>query len=171
MGRNIELKARVTNPDAVEMRARALADQGPFELQQDDTFFACARGRLKLRQLGADEGQLIFYQRPDAAGPTLSEYVIAPTVTPAPLHAALAAALGTVGRVRKRRRLYIVGNTRIHLDDVAGLGSFLELEVVLAEGQSTAEGVATAHRLFEELGVPSSALVEGAYVDLLPPAE
>lgn len=167
MPRNIEIKARVRDLGEMEARARALADRGPFDLVQDDTFFACASGRLKLRELAADRGELIFYRRPDVRGPKLCDYTIAPTSAPDLMRTALGEALGVIGRLRKRRRLYLAGPTRIHLDEVEGLGSYLELEVVLAESQSGAEGEATARRLLSQLGVEAADLVTGAYVDLL----
>lgn len=168
MARNVEIKARVADLPDVEARARALADQGPFELTQDDTFFACPNGRLKLRELAPNEGQLIFYERTNVAGPKLSQYFIAPTMDPAALRETLEHALSVIGRVRKRRRLYLAGTTRIHLDDVEGLGAFLELEVVLSDEDATADGVRTAHALLDALGIPAGDLVEGAYLDLMP---
>lgn len=61
------------------------------------------------------------------------------------------------------------GRTRIHLDRVRGLGEFLELEVVLRDGESAELGVQEAHELMALLGVGDSQLIEGAYVDLLAP--
>ena len=165
--RNIEIKARVADLDAVEARAAALADSGPVDIHQDDTFFPCARGRLKLREFATGDGQLIHYDRPDQGGPKLSDYVIAPTVDPAALREALTRACGTAGRVRKHRRLYLAGRTRIHLDRVAGLGDFLELEVVLATDDDLAGGEAEARRLMAALGIAEADLVEGAYIDLM----
>jgi adenylate cyclase len=167
MARNIELKARVTDLASVEMRARELADRGPFDLSQDDTFFTCSTGRLKLRELAPDRGELIFYRRPDLTGPKLSEYAIVPTSTPALMRDTLGVALGVIGRVRKRRRLYLVGAMRIHLDQVERLGSFLELEVVLTDTEAADDGVARAQGLLSQLGVGTSGLVAGAYLDLL----
>ncbi|PYN03130.1 MAG: adenylate cyclase [Candidatus Rokuibacteriota bacterium] len=167
MARNIEIKARIESVDAIKPRAAALADQGPIEIQQDDTFFACPRGRLKLRAFSATEGQLIFYRRADQAGPKESFYVIAPTASPDTLRETLALAYGQAGRVRKRRTLYIVGRTRVHLDRVEELGDFLELEVVLADGDAPEPGIAEARELMAALGISPSQLIEGAYVDLL----
>lgn len=166
-GRNVEVKARVASLAETEVRARALADRGPFDLSQDDTFFACSAGRLKLRELAPDRGETIFYQRPDVPEPKLCRYTRVPTSAPALTRSLLADALGIIGRVRKRRRLYLAGETRIHLDEVEGLGDYLELEVVLGEGRSAAEGAAVAHRLLSELGVEPAQLVSGAYLDLL----
>ena len=165
--RNVEIKARVGDLATAEARAAAIASEGPFDLEQDDTFFACPRGRLKLRQLAAGRGELIHYHRPDQDGPKLSDYVRVPTSDPEGLRDALARALGVTGRVRKQRRLYLAGRTRIHLDRVEGLGDFLELEVVLAPGEPVVAGEAEARRLMQALGVVETDLITGAYVDLL----
>ena len=77
------------------------------------------------------------------------------------------ASYGQTGRVRKHRTLFLVGRTRIHLDQVEGLGSFLELEVVLEDGEATESGIREAHILMGRLGVQSTQLIQGAYVDLL----
>jgi predicted adenylyl cyclase CyaB len=76
-------------------------------------------------------------------------------------------AYGIRGVVRKTRYLYLVGKTRVHLDDVANLGQFMELEVVLEEGQSDSEGQKVAEDLMSALGVESADLIDGAYMDLL----
>jgi predicted adenylyl cyclase CyaB len=148
-------------------RAAALADEGPIESLQDDTFFTCERGRLKLRVLSANAGQLIFYQRPNHTGPKESFYIIAPTSSPDTVREALSRAYGQAGRVRKHRTLYRIGRTRLHLDRVEGLGHFLELEVVLSEGELATRGMEEAHQLMAALGIAPTQLIEGAYVDLL----
>jgi predicted adenylyl cyclase CyaB len=167
MATNIEIKARVPDLAALQARAAALADHGPTPIAQDDTFFTCPNGRLKLRVLSPHDAQLIFYRRPDAEGPKASHYVIARTDTPDAMREALGAAYGACGRVRKQRTLYRAGRTRIHLDEVEGLGSYLELEVVLAPGDDEAGGVAEAQALLDALGIEPDRLVRGAYVDLL----
>lgn len=171
MSRNIEIKARVLHPEELQARAAAIADQGPFVIAQDDTFFACPHGRLKLRAFsgkeGENQGELIFYRRADTTGPKESYYLITPTASPDTLRATLTEAYGQIGRVRKQRTLYLTGATRIHLDRVDGLGDFMELEVVLDEGQAAEQGMAIAHALMAELGIAGDQLVEGAYLDLL----
>ena len=72
--------------------------------------------------------------------------------------------------MRKHRTLYLVGRTRIHLDRVESLGHFLELEVVLAEGESPDAGVKEARALMTALGLADDQLIDGAYVDLLWPS-
>lgn len=167
MARNIEIKARIDNLDAFEERAAALADQGPIVLIQDDTFFSCKSGRLKLRTFPDGVGELIYYRRPDQSGPKESFYVISPTNNPDSLREALSLGYGQIGRVRKRRILYLSGVNRIHLDRVEGLGDFLELEIVLTGDQTTEMGSATARTLLSKLGITEDCLIEGAYLDLL----
>jgi adenylate cyclase class IV len=169
MARNVELKARIDSVDAVLPRARLLADGAEQRIEQDDTFFDSERGRLKLRDFGDGRGELIHYERADTAGPKLSDYVRTPTSDPAALREALARALGVIGRVRKSRLLLMVGATRIHLDRVEHLGDFMELEVVLRDDQSVAEGEAIAEALMAQLGVRDDQRLAGAYLDLLAP--
>jgi predicted adenylyl cyclase CyaB len=83
------------------------------------------------------------------------------------LREVLSHAFGQCGRIQKRRTLFLVGPTRIHLDQVNGLGEFLELEVVLKDGDSLEAGVTEAHALMKRLAIEPSQLIEGAYVDLL----
>jgi len=169
MARNIEIKARIDTVERVAQLAAQLADSGPIEIAQDDTFFRCENSadRLKLRTFAPDRAELIFYRRANSSGPKESFYLISPTTTPDTLRESLTLAWGQAGRVRKQRRLFIVGRTRVHLDRVEGLGEFLELEVVLKEGEPTEAGVAEAHALMAQLGIASDQLVQGAYVDLL----
>jgi adenylate cyclase class IV len=167
MGRNVEIKARAGDLSGLLARAGEVAGSGPELIVQEDTFFPVPRGRLKLRVFSGTSGELILYERPDAPGPKSSSYRIVPTRHPRSLLALLSAALGVLGVVRKRRHLFLAGQTRIHVDEVEGLGSFVELEVVLREGQSEAEGQSVARGLMAELGIAEADLVAGAYLDLL----
>lgn len=166
MPRNIEIKARISSVDAFIAKVKALADQGPWELRQDDTYFACPAGRLKLRTGTDSTGELIYYRRDNQAAPKESSYQRFPTADPKALREMLIQALGEVGRVEKVRTLFLHGRTRIHLDRVAGLGEFLELEVVLADHEPADQGVAEAHALLMQLGISDSQLIEGSYLEL-----
>ena len=167
MPSNIEIKARARDFESMRRRAAELSDMPVQIVPQEDTFFNVPQGRLKLRTSRAQEGQLIYYERPDQGGPKRSDYQIFRTDDPQGLKTALAAALGVRGVVKKVRYLYLVGQTRVHLDDVEDLGRFMELEVVMQPGQSDADGQAIAEKLMEQLAVEPSDLLEGAYMDLL----
>jgi len=164
--RNIEIKARIDSVEAVLPRARAIAGAEPLTIDQDDTFFNVPRGRLKLRQFADGSAELIHYDRPDTGEAKASDYVRVPVPDPAALREALARGCGVRGRVRKRRLLLITGATRIHLDRVEGLGDFMELEVVLQDGQSDAEGQLVAEQLMQDLGLATAPRLAGAYLDL-----
>ena len=168
MPSNIEIKARIASVEALLPLARALGDDAHAQLiHQDDSFFEVPHGRLKLRVFGNGSGELIHYHRADASGPKRSDYVLVPVPDPDSLREALARACGLLGRVRKERILVLVGTTRLHLDRVEGLGDFLELEVMLRDGQDEAEGHAEAEALMQRLGLQPGQLVQGAYLDLL----
>jgi adenylate cyclase class IV len=167
MARNVEWKARSRDPQRQQQLARQLAGGPPASLKQVDTFFNVPNGYLKLRQFSPKSGELIYYVRPVQAGPKLSNYSRVPTERPGLLCQLLAQALGICGEVRKRRRVYIVGQTRIHFDQVEGLGNFLEVEVVLRPKQTVAEGKRIAASLRRELAVRQDELVEEAYIALL----
>jgi predicted adenylyl cyclase CyaB len=167
MPANIEIKAILHNRMAVEAIAAHLSEQVLATIEQEDIFFRCDGARLKLRILGPKQGELIRYQRSDVAGIRCSQYVIARTSDPEALREILGQSLGVIGVVRKTRTLYQVGQTRIHLDRVEGLGNFLELEVVLRPGQTEAEGKTIALKLLENFRIEENQLVAVAYIDLL----
>lgn len=167
MPKNIEIKARVTDPMAIAARAVALGDQQPETLVQRDTFFRCRHGRLKLREQLSGQDELIWYDRPDLMGSKPSTYLRAALGKAGTLREVLAQALGVEHTVEKTRSVVMAGRTRIHLDDVTGLGHFLELEVMLDDGQPEAEGHARAADLLQRLGVTEADLVDCSYADLL----
>ncbi|WAR03458.1 hypothetical protein MAR_010016, partial [Mya arenaria] len=155
MPSNVEIKARVADVERLKLAARELSGADPVLIRQEDIFF------------NDQKSQLIFYERSDQTGPKFSDYCISQTDEPESLQATLVRALGMKGVVQKERLLYMVGQTRVHLDNVQDLGDFMELEVVMQEGQSMEEGEQIAARLMEQLGVARDQLISGAYMDLI----
>ncbi len=164
--RNIEIKARVRNESHIRnyMRNQGTAHETQH---QRDVFFHAAHGRLKLRCFSDGTGVLVAYHRPDLSGPKLSDYLLAPVADADACEAALTRALGVRGIVEKKREISIVGQTRIHLDEVRGLGLFLELEVVLRPDQDHQAGEAIATSLMRDLNIQPADLLEQAYIDML----
>jgi homotetrameric cytidine deaminase len=151
--RNIELKA--VDPDPVRSLAvcRDLGAEDRGVLRQRDTYFRAREGRLKLREEEPGGAVLIQYDRPDAAVARESRYRLAPVPDPDTMRASLDAALGTLVVVDKERHLLLWDGVRIHLDTVAGLGSFVELEgVAPPESDLSAEREKVAH-LQDALGI------------------
>ena len=167
MPSNVEIKARVTDLNRLRRAAMQIATDPCQTMGQEDVFFHTATGRLKLRIFDEGSGELIYYERPDMTGAKQSNYQIHRTSEPLQLRQLLSAALGETVTVKKKREVYMVGQTRIHLDEVDGLGPFMELEVVLAPGQDSEEGRTIASDLMQKLGVNESDLVPCAYADLL----
>ncbi len=167
MPANIEIKAALTGVAMALETAARLSGAPPSVIPQVDVFFPTEGARLKLRMFGPDSGELIRYQRPDVAHARRSHYLIARTPDPEALLTILTAALGTIGTVRKTRRLFLVGQTRVHIDAVEGLGNFLELEVVLRPDQTEDEGRRIAENLLSEFSIDPGKLIAKAYIDLL----
>lgn len=164
MPTNIEIKAKASDWQGQYRKAQQMADLRE-NLQQEDIFFNCERGRLKLRVLGEAGAYLIFYQRPDQAGPKTSAYDLVPVADARSMGEILGKALGVACKVRKKREVFHYGQTRIHFDEVDGLGRFIELEVVLKAQQSRREGEFIARELMNRLGIKEEDLIEGSYAD------
>jgi predicted adenylyl cyclase CyaB len=167
MPSNIEIKAILRDRQRVESIAAQLSDAGPEQIHQEDHFFRRDGARLKLRILSSDRGELIRYERANVAETRRSRYSIARTPDPTTLLEILDKTRGKIGEVRKDRTLYRIGQTRVHLDRVTGLGDFLELEVVLLPEQSEDEGKAIADELLSAFKIDNKDLVAEAYIDLL----
>jgi len=163
MHANVEFKTRLadTAPVAAALRRTGATEAGV--LVQRDTYFGVPEGRLKLREM-PDRAELIAYTR-DERGPAMeSRYTLTPVGDPDAERARLAAAHGVRGVVEKRRALWLHGTARIHLDHVAGLGSFLEIEVV--DPRTREEGEALLRELLAGLSLDSTTALQASYIDL-----
>jgi homotetrameric cytidine deaminase len=165
--RNVELKAVDPDPDATLERALAAGAQDHGVLVQRDTYFGTPRGRLKLREEEPGEAHLIAYERADEARARTSAYRIATVPAPGELRDALEAALGVTQVVEKRRRLLLWKSVRIHLDDVAGLGRFVELEGVAEADSDLAREHEQVRMLREILAIGDGTIQTGSYADAL----
>jgi adenylate cyclase class IV len=171
MARNIEIKARVPDLDAVRASVRLLASHPGEILEQTDIFFAVPDGRLKVRRFSDGTGELIAYHRADRLGPKESVFARYPCQDARDLSDTLGRVLTVRGVVTKRREVFLVGRTRIHLDHVHNLGCFVEFEVVLDDGEPARDGERVARGLLQQLNIPDAGLVAEAYIDLLEAAD
>jgi homotetrameric cytidine deaminase len=163
--RNIELKAIDPDPERSLAVCRELGAHDKGVLRQRDTYFRTHAGRLKLREEEPGGATLIQYDRPDVAYARESRYRLSPVPEPDVLRASLDAALGTLVVVDKARHLFLWEGVRIHLDAVAGLGSFVELEgVAPPDSDLGAEHEKVAH-LCERLGIGE--ILTDSYADRL----
>ena len=167
LAKNVEIKARLENFEGVRSIIQEQGGLGPMELEQRDVFFKVPFGRLKLRQQPGKPSELIFYLRPNQDGPKTSRYWRFRIKEPQKCERRLQRWLGKLGEVNKTRELWMIGQTRVHLDQLQELGHFLEFEVVLKANQSEQEGQEITQNLLHQFGIEPHALCQNAYVDLL----
>ncbi|XP_076619414.1 uncharacterized protein LOC143340903 [Colletes latitarsis] len=169
MMRNIEIKAKIDDPEFLVSRVKQLTNADSIIIKQHDTFFKVKEGRLKLRIFEDGSGELLYYIRSNTLGPKLCTYE--KTVLNADacvgIKNILTASNGIIGTVKKTRKLYMIDQTRVHIDEVEGLGNFMELEVVLTNEQDLEVGEKIAEDLMAKFNIKSEDLIAEAYVDLL----
>jgi adenylate cyclase class IV len=165
--RNLELKALDPDQDATLGAALDLGARDEGMLIQRDTYFHAVQGRLKLREAPPEMAELIAYARADRAAARVSSYRVVPVADPIALGEALADVLGVRVVVEKARRLLLFENVRIHLDRVAGLGDFVELEAVVTGPGGPAAEQPKVDELRRALDITDERLVARSYSDLL----
>jgi predicted adenylyl cyclase CyaB len=165
---NIEIKAKCFHPEMVE--AFLLANGARFIGldHQKDTYFHVPAGRLKLRQ-GNIEKSLIFYQRPDQQGPKQSDFSLSPIADGPATEQLLEKALGIKVIVEKHRRIFFIDNVKFHLDEVPGLGSFVEIEAGnVADPSLTIDSLRQqCDHYMQAFGISESDLIHHSYSDML----
>jgi len=166
MARNIELKARDPDPARSLQVSLALGATDEGWLQQLDTYFNVRLGRLKLREQDGT-AELIQYVRTDEAIERASNYRLIPIHDPDVLKEALAAALGILVAVEKSRHLLLWRTVRIHLDEVPGLGSFIELEAVADSDSDLSGEYAKIAELRQVLAITDDRILASGYSDEL----
>jgi len=164
---NVEIKAHYTLPGrAQDVLEDPHAEFGGVDMQVD-TYFNCANGRLKLRE-GNIETALIHYLREDLPGPKTSMVCLYTPTDPDALKQALTRACGVLVTVKKRREIYRIGNVKFHVDKVEGLGGFIEIEAIDADGMIGIDKLrGQCEKCMELLGIPEADLVRESYSDLL----
>src|SRR5688572_19695767 len=164
---NVEIKAKCDNPSVI--RNYLLANNAEFKGidEQADTYFNVRNGRLKLRE-GNIENNLIFYERNNQAGPKDSHFKLVKVEDAGALKETLTESLGVKIVVVKKREIYYIGNVKFHIDEVPGLGAFVEIEAgnVLAD-LSSDQLKQQCEFYLKELGIRNEDLVDISYSDML----
>ena len=166
MARNLEFKVRFESLDTLLPKLTDLKATHRETIHQVDTYFQNPKGRLKLRETDeSDEGWLIYYERPNELESRYSIYQLCKIADPAALKALLDAALGVKTIVKKQRTVWMYNNTRIHLDIVADLGEFVELETVF-QGQTETEAIKEHQHVKTILDLNSAEPIAVSYSEL-----
>jgi predicted adenylyl cyclase CyaB len=164
---NIEIKALCSRHDEIRNILLALHADFKGTDHQIDTYFHVPHGRLKLRE-GNIENNLIHYQREDTEGPKQADITLFRSSPGSPLKDILTKALGILVTMNKQREIYFMDNVKFHIDQVEGLGSFVEIEAIDADGTIWKEKLYEQCRYYLDLfGIQPDELVSGSYSDLL----
>ncbi|MFQ5951393.1 MAG: class IV adenylate cyclase [Candidatus Geothermarchaeales archaeon] len=165
--RIVEIKARIADLDETREGLTKLGASPAGTVHQRDTYFNTPRGRLKLRQAAeTEEATLIYYRREDVSGPKRSDVTLLEIPEPSLFQELFEEALGVKAVVTKRREVFNLRGVEVHLDEVDGIGTFLEFEV---ETDPSEEREDLGERLVElmgELGVRMESLMKGSYSDM-----
>jgi adenylate cyclase class 2 len=164
---NIEIKASCINAD----KLRRILQNRNAEFKgidhQTDTYFQVPHGRLKLRE-GNIENSLIHYDRPDQLQPKDAHVSLYHCQPDAALKATLTEALGILVEVKKKREIYFIGNIKFHIDEVEGLGSFVEIEAIDIDGSIGRDRLLGQCREYMSLfGITETDLIGCSYSDML----
>ena len=178
MATNLEFKAHYQSLDSLYPRLADLKATHRETVHQIDTYFyvmqvkdtsilETCKPRLKLREIDeAGEAWLIYYERPNQSESRYSQYQLSKVSDPLTLKALLTVALGVETIVQKQREVWMFKNTRIHLDTVANLGQFIELETVF-QGQTEAEAIDEHQHVKRTLHLDTADPVAVSYSDLV----
>ena len=162
---NAEFKARCPDPRDAIRRVRAAGARWLSKEHQVDTYYRVSEGRLKIRETES-RGVLVWYFRGDTLRSKRSDVLILSLPDPGSVKKTLARTLGVKVIVDKVRRVYLRDNVRVHIDDVRGLGHFVEIESVGA-AEDFPRLQRQAEEMAHDLGLRPRDLIRGSYSDLL----
>ncbi len=163
--RNIELKAELRDLALARSICSAIGATHIIDLEQTDIYFRLPSGRLKRRESPGEPTEYIFYDRQDRAAPRMSNFTIYSEAAAQERFGATP--LPELVTVKKKRQVYMIGNVRIHLDQVQGLGKFIEFEALVSQSQSVQKCHAAIQKLREQLSPVLGEQIATSYSDLV----
>jgi len=164
---NVEIKAKCNN--VAFIRNYLISVNASFKGidEQTDTYFNVINGRLKMRE-GNIENNLIYYERSNQAGPKNSNFNLLKIENATELKEVLSKAIGIKIIVKKIREIYYAGNVKFHIDEVPGLGSFVEIEAGNIKADLSQKQLQEQCEFYlKEFGIDEKDLIEVSYSDML----
>jgi len=165
-----EIKCRISDP---KQKHALLMEQGADYRGKDhqiDTYFKVDIGRLKLRE-GEIENTLIRYHREEVKAIKQSKVIFQPLAQESVhgLKDILSDAYGQWKIVNKQRQIYFIDNVKFHIDEVEGLGAFMEIEAIDEDGnRSSAVLESQCTQFVTLLGLDTTQLIDKSYSDMVP---
>jgi len=164
---NIEIKAKYSNPQFIREYLRKNNAEFRGTDQQVDTYFTVRNGRLKLRE-GNIENNLIYYDRSDEPGPKGSHFHLVNIPDAEKLKEVLIKSLGIKVVVKKKREIWFIDNVKFHIDEVPGLGSFVEIEAGNINADVSKEKLQEQCEFYlKAFGIKNEDLIKVSYSDML----
>jgi len=164
---NFEFKAAAANIDELEEKLKTLEPIFKGVDHQIDTYFNVEKGRLKLRE-GTIENALIYYERENIGGAKQSDILLYQHVPNASLKQLLTKVHGIKAVVDKSRKIYFIENVKFHFDRVVGLGTFVEVEAIDADGKFGIEKLKEQCVYYQNfLNVAPMYLLNESYSDMI----
>jgi adenylate cyclase, class 2 len=164
---NFEFKARVDNIELAQQKLLQLNPIYKGEDHQIDTYFNVPTGRLKLRE-GNIENALIFYERENVGGAKQSNVLLYQHKLDVGLKNILIKTNGVKAIVDKKRKIFFVENVKFHFDRVKGLGSFVEVEAIDADGSISIEKLKEQCSYYQQfLGIDNEQILAESYSDMI----
>jgi predicted adenylyl cyclase CyaB len=165
MPANLEIKARLTDVKSAIHVAHSIHADHAGILRQKDTYYRVPQGRLKLRQISGKHSELIFYKRSEKSDRRKSDFHILSVNDPSGVDRFLRKAFPVIGVIVKKRILFLKNETRIHIDEVKGLGNFLEFEVPIKSNLKLARK--QLNELIKIFGISKQDFIKKSYIDCL----
>jgi adenylate cyclase class 2 len=165
MPSNLEIKATIQSIESTTEIAHLINASYAGKLFQIDTYFNVPHGRLKLREIERSISELIYYERAEESYQRVSNFERYPCLNPVLLKLLLVKSLGIKATVEKKRLLFMYNTTRIHIDEVTSLGSFIEFESPIESSLELAQN--TINFLVDKFNIKESEYVKSSYLDLL----
>lgn len=162
---NVEFKAELRDIALARAICKSLQATWVAHMEQKDTYYRVPTGRLKKRECVGEPVEYIHYERPNKALPKISQFTIYTESQARERFGREALPVWLV--VKKKRELFVLGHTRIHLDEVEGLGTFIELEAVVSPHHNVARCHESIAKLRSALQPALGEVIDCSYSDLL----
>jgi adenylate cyclase, class 2 len=160
---NLEIKIKLDSHEAALQILNSLRAEFVKDINQKDIYYKMHGCLLKLRI--EDEGEsLIKYNRDEVNLDRFSDYEVI-YLKSSGSEKFFSSLFEVEAVVQKKRSLYLFDNTRIHLDSVKDLGTFLEFETLVINGMEDAK--TRFSFLVGKFGLDTTKQLKCSYRDLI----
>ena len=163
---DVEIKAKFDNHEKVRRILKERNAEFRGIDKQIDVYFNTKTGRLKLRK-GEIENILISYSRENIKDIKPSDFILYKSTNPLLLEKMLKSTLGELISVEKKREIYYIDNVKFNLDEVKGLGKFVEIEAMTDNPKDIPKLRKVVEEYIQLFDISKSDIQSHSYSDLL----